>query len=229
MSRTLHHGQTIEQKTANHEKRLLAIERGIAAGAAAAGIPGLRDALFQAAGKRRGERCRNFDPGLINSANTFTSGTRHYMAVYWPGGQCSGMTVFIATQGNYTDTAPNSGYALYTSDGTTLTQAASLSTKIQANTGERELNWSTPVTLDAQLVYVAIEYYATAATTVPQFGCLLPIDNTPWGGDTNNDWTPANWPLMFSSTGVSSPLPNTAAISGLLVGQTSQLAYVGLF
>ena len=152
------------------------------------------------------------------------------MAVYWPGGPCTGMTTIITQVGNYTDTSPTSGAALYTTDGTTLTRVAANTRKWTLPVGEQQVAWvGGPFTLDPQVLYVAIEYFETAHVTLPRFGCASVIDATIWGGDTNNDLTPANWPLMFSFSGATGQLPATFSISSLTVGSAVNMPFVGLF
>ena len=230
MSKNLTHGRSPEQRTANHEKRLLAIERKLATLDAIEGIPALRDALYAAAGVVRNERCRNFDPAFATTSFAISSGSRRYNAVYWPGGPCTGMTTIITQVGNYTDATPNSGAALYTTDGTTLTQAAANARKWTLALGEQEVPWAGgPFTLDPQILYVAVEYFQTAVVTVPQWAGNNVIDATIWGGDTNNDLTPAGWPIMFQQTGAASPLPASVAISSLTVGASVNVHYCGLY
>ena len=230
MSKTLSHGKSEAQVSANHARRIAAVERNLSLEQARYGIPSLRDRLYLAAGVARGERCRNFEPAYAAmTAVGYASGARRYMAVYWPGDVCTGMTVLIATQGTYTDATPLSGSAIYSTDGTTLTRQAAQTGKWTQTTGEQEVAWSAPVNLIEGVYYVAIEYFETAHTTIPQFAAATVIDNSIWGGDTNNDWTPQNWPLMFSSSGAAAVLPASVAISGLTAGGATNMPYVGLY
>lgn len=230
MSKTLHHGTTEARQSANHEKRLLAIERVLRKTGAVYGIPDLRDALYAASTATRGEQCRNYDPSLATTTASIASGGRRYNAVYWPGGACTGMTTIVTTTGSYTDTAPNSGAALYTTDGATLTRVAQNVMKWTLAAGERRIAWTGgPVTLNAQILYVGVEYFASASTTVPQWAANSVVDATIWGGDTNNDFTPNGWPLTAEQTGTSSPLPATVSVGALTVGSRSNVIYCGLY
>lgn len=230
MSRTLHHGRSQEQHTANHEKRLLALERVASQYGAATGIPDLREALFTASGVSGAEQCHNFDPSLATAGSGMSSGSRRYNAVYWPGGSCTGMTTIITQQGSYTDATPNSGAAIYSTDGVTLTLQAANQRLWNLATGERRVPWTGgAVTLAAGIYYVGMSYFQTAVTTVPQWAGNTAIDATIWGGDTNNDLTPQNWALMFQQTGTSSPFPASVAISSLTVGASVNVHYCGLY
>lgn len=232
MSKTLTHGKTAEQVTGDHARRIQAIERNLSLEQARYGIPALRDRLFLAAGVQRGEQSRNFEPGLANGVAAPGSGVTQYMAIYWPGGVNTGMTFLLTTIGVYTDTSPNSGGAVYSYDGTTLTRQAVQQQKWDStfSVGLNRLQWGIPVNLVEGVYYVAVRYFNTSVTTGPQFGSANSADSSIFGGDTNQDATPANWPLLFRSTGATGQLPATisSAAAGA-AGALANLLYIGLY
>lgn len=234
MSRTLTHGKTAESVSADHARRLQAVERNLSLEQARYGIPALRDRLFLAAGLSRDEMCRNFEPGFSNTTATMGSGASRYCAVYWPGGTCTGMTFILSTVGSYSDLTPNSGGALYSYDGTTLTRIAAQPQKwATANyptAGFNRLQWAIPVYMVEGVYYAAMRYFATGTpTTTPAWATAQSADGTVWGGDVNEDATPSNWPVLFSDSGATGQLPSSQAASGLTVGSILSLPYVGLF
>jgi len=231
MSKTLTHGKTDAQVTGDHARRIQAVERNLSLEQARYGIPALRDRLFLAAGASRGEQCRNYEPGFAANNLTPGSGARRYMAVYWPGGVVTGMTFILSTVGVYTDATPNSGGALYSYDGTTLTRQATQPQKWDAtfSAGLNRLQWALPVNLVEGVYYVAIEYFESAHTTVPQFAAAAANDPSVWGGDVNQDASPSAWPLMFSSSGASGQLPTSIGSAALTTNSGTVLPYVGLY
>lgn len=232
MSKTITHGRSTEQLVGLQNRRLQAVERNLSLEQARYGIPALRDRLFLAAGQVRNEQSRNFEPGLANNTYTPGSGARRFMACYWPGGTTQGMTFILQTVGNYTDTVPNSGGALYSYDGTTLTQQAGQNQKWGTSfflPGMNELQWAIPVNLVEGVYYVAIEYFETAHTTLPVFAASDAADPSVWGGDVNQDATPSSWPLIFSFSGATGQLPGTVLASALTTNSATALPYIGLF
>jgi len=231
MSKTLTHGKTDAQVTGDHARRIQAVERNLSLEQARYGIPALRDRLFLAAGASRGEQCRNYEPGF--ALNTFAAGSgwRRYMAVYWPGGVNTGMTFILAVVGVYTDATPNSGGALYSYDGTTLTRQAAQPQKWDSTfaAGLNRLQWAIPVNLVEGIYYVAVEYFASAQTTSPQFAATTAPDPSVWGGDANQDASPTAWPLLFSSSGATGQNPATIASAALTTNSGISLPYVGLY
>jgi len=232
MSKNVNVNRTAEQRVSNHERRLLAIERALSAQAAAGGIPDLRDVLYQQADTPRtnSEACRNVDPGLAGTSATFASGATKWCALYWPGGVTTSLTFILATVGVYTDASPNSGVALYSYDGTTLTRQATKPQKFDSSftTGLHVIGWTSAIYLDAGVYYAALRYFASSATTAPQFGAVSAADSSVWGGDAAQAATPTGWPLMFSSSGASGQLPATQAASGLTPGGGAAMPYLGL-
>jgi hypothetical protein len=192
-------------------------------------IKALRRKLFEAAGSVPGMQSANFDPADMTQALSVASGGRRYMAVYWPGGNCTGAILSTPTAGAYTDTAPNSGVAIYSSSGTTLTRQATLNQKF-TQAGLRRYAWTGgPVALAAGIYYVAFEYFQTAVTTAPQFGGMGGGDATALGGDANQDATPTSWPLLWTDTGATGQNPATVTISGLTIGSATALPFAGLY
>ena len=237
MSRTLTHGKTDAQISGDHARRLQAVERNLSLEQARYGIPGLRDRLYLAANQSRGEQCRNFEPGFGGGNYSLaSSGANRYMAVYWPGGTCTGMTFILNTVGSYSDLTPNSGGAFYSYDGTTLTriaqQTAKWATGNYPSSGLNRLQWALPVYAVEGVYYVAIRYYLSSspASIAPVFSSAPAQDPTTWGGDVNEDGTPSSWPLLFSQTDTTNgPLASSVTAASLTVGSAIQLPYVGLF
>lgn len=231
MSKTLTHGKNDAQITGDHARRIQAVERNLSLEQARYGIPALRDRLYIAAGAARGEQSRNFEPGLAHDQITLASGGSRWCACYWPGGTTTGMTFVLSTVGVYTDTAPNSGGALYSYDGVTLTRQATNPQKwdVTFSTGINRLQWNLPVNLVEGIYYAAFRYFNTSVSTVPTFGGTTASDGSIWGGDPNADATPANWPLQFTASGATGQLPATQSAGVLVVGSATTLPYVGLF
>jgi hypothetical protein len=223
----------------------------------ARGGEGLRDAMWAMAASTSGRfKAQNYPiwgiPGASSDSTSLglTNTRNYYLAIYWPGGNCTGVDWIQSINGSYTDTGPaHSGWQIMGGSATTpvissttaLTRITGTNNVLASNpsggafssgTGHRTRDFSGGVVnMPAGIYYVNFFWARTAVTTIPQLqgmsisGADYVNDNT----TTNSRFTPAGFPMQMATAGGSgdADLVTPVTISTLNTTTTNVL-WVGL-
>jgi hypothetical protein len=210
----------------------------------ASGGEGLRDAMFALAAVNTRVRAQNFPMwGAIAPGNSqaLTNQRLVYLAVYWPGGSCTGIDWIQSVVGSYTDSTPHSGVQLLggsstgpllstTTTVTRITGSNATSASIwKGSAGHRVKDFTGgPITLAAGIYYVNLFWFQTANTTSPELSGMAAT-----GNDYVNDASqtqallaPVGFPLVGTVASAGDLLASDTIATWVLT--TTNVPWVGL-